>query len=62
MYLESLPDFINEGIEKLETEMVNMKFGYRKAELTSLLKHLKDYKKLRIFAFNGGKFSMRILS
>ena len=54
-YLELLPDFIETGIEKLESMLQVMKFSTRKTELTTLLTHLKSYRQLRIFAFNGGK-------
>ena len=56
-YLELLPDFINEGIEKLENMIKFMKFDKQKAELCALLNHLKSYLKLRIFAFNGGELN-----
>ena len=50
-----IPNEFQIAIEKIEKELESLRFGPKKVELNRLLKSLKQYFVLRIYAFNGGE-------
>lgn len=52
---DQIPHEFATAIGKLEAELETLRFGPKKVELNQLLKNLKQYYVLRIYAFNGGK-------
>ena len=58
IYTLQLPAFIKKGIEQIEKDLIDTSFGHRKCEMQSVLGHLKKYCKLRIYAFNAGKYDI----
>ena len=61
VYEESLPQFIDDAIQKLEMKVGCQKFCKERTKQVQLRNHLKRYKKLPVFAFNGGKKILIIL-
>ena len=53
-FLASLPPEIFDGIEKIENDLKNLKFGWLKTSLQKLLRFLKKYTLLKIYGFNSG--------
>ena len=54
LLVENLPESINHAIERLEEELSDLKFGFRKTQLKSLLDFLHQYRVLKVYGFNSG--------
>ena len=61
LFMDALPKEIKESITRLESEIAELHFGHKKTKLQSMLKFLRQYTKLNIYAFNGGKFDYGVI-
>ena len=55
-YTSLLPPFLDEALEKLDYDLGEQKFSRNKTRTERLRMYLKEYKRLRIFSFNGSKY------
>ena len=62
LYIKLLPDFIDDAIEQIGEDLTQSIFSKRKAQLNQLLRYLKQYKKLKIFSYNGSKYTFDTLN